>query len=350
MKKITVKASKKYDILISHGILEQTSAILSEIKKPCVAAVVCDDTVNKLYADTVCASLKQSGYRPIKYVFFHGEASKNAKTYVEILEFLAQNGVTRSDVILALGGGVCGDLAGFAAATYLRGTDYVQIPTTLLAAIDSSVGGKTGIDLGAGKNLAGAFWQPCAVICDLNTFDTLPPETFADGVAEAVKYGAIADRKLFETLQNGSIREKMRDIVFSCVSVKRDFVEKDEFDRHERKLLNFGHTFGHAVEKCSNYKISHGRAVAVGMVIAARISEKTGYAAEPCADALISALERYGLPTKSPYSAPELAHAALSDKKRGHDGILLVLIEKIGKCGLKEVPVCELEGLIELGL
>ena len=205
MKTIRINASKKYDVLISRGILKQIGGIISEIKKPCIAAIICDDTVNKLYADTIESSLRQSRFQTIKYVFPHGELSKNTKTYIDILEFFAQNGVTRSDIVIASGGGVCGDLAGFAAATYLRGIDYVQMPTTLLAAIDSSVGGKTGIDLSAGKNLVGAFRQPLLVGCDLDTFDTLPPETYADGISEAIKYGAIADKKLFKTLQSGSL-------------------------------------------------------------------------------------------------------------------------------------------------
>ncbi len=349
MKKIRVNVSKSYNVLIGNGLLRSAGELISEAIPPCAAAVVADDAVFSLYGGTVVSSLEKSGYKTFVHTFPHGERSKNAENYIRILEFLAESRITRSDLVVALGGGVTGDLAGFAAATFLRGTAFVQLPTTFLAAIDSSVGGKTGIDLRAGKNLAGAFWQPSLVLCDPEVFDTLPSETFADGAAEAVKYGVISGGELFEIVKNGGIKDRLEEAIAACVAVKRDIVEKDERDTGLRRLLNLGHTFAHGIELLSGYRVSHGRAVAAGLCIAAAISEKTGYAKEPCLKPIASALEKYGLPTACPYTAAELALAALSDKKREGGRIVLVLIERLGKCSVKEFPVSELPRLAALG-
>jgi 3-dehydroquinate synthase len=274
------------------------------------------------------------------FVFPHGEQSKSIETLASLLDFLAEHKVARSDTIAALGGGVVGDLTGFAASCYMRGIKFVQIPTTLLAMVDSSVGGKTGINLPTGKNLAGAFYQPEAVICDIDTLDTLPPDCFLDGCAEVIKYGILADRELFYT----PIRENQEDVIARCVEIKRDIVNEDEFEAGRRKLLNFGHTIGHAIEKLSGYTMAHGHAVAAGMAIIARASG--------CCDALeiTNMLERYGLPTSTAYGAEELAQACLSDKKRAGDYITMVFPERIGLCVLKNIPVGELESLIQRGL
>ncbi len=245
-----------------------------------------------------------------------GEASKTLENAGRILEFLAQNQLTRKACLVALGGGVGGDLAGFCAAVYLRGVDFVQIPTTFLAAIDSSVGGKTGVNLSVGKNLAGAFWQPRLVVCDCDTFNTLPGEVMADGVAEAIKYGVIFDENLFSMMDGGRFLEKLDRVVERCVDLKSGVTAADEFDRGQRQLLNFGHTVGHAVEKRSGFAVTHGHAVAVGMVIAAQAAEAMGVCAPGCAEAIRDALVKNALPVSTPYSPDELLPLMYNDKKR----------------------------------
>ena len=242
-------------------------------------------------------------------------------------------------MIAALGGGVVGDLAGLCAAMYLRGIRYVQIPTTLLACVDSSVGGKCAVDLAAGKNLAGAFWQPSLVICDPSLLSTLPDAEFANGMAEVIKYGAGFDRKLFD-MTLGNVRENPDPIIARCIKIKRDTVESDEFDRGERKKLNLGHTIGHAVEKCSGFSIPHGSAVSMGLYAIYK-----AYAAEE-ASVIKKALEANGLPVQIPYTADELCSAALSDKKRNGDTVSLVLPGPIGSCRIENVPVASLNGII----
>ena len=345
---VNVKASGCYDIIIGNGILPKVGEILKEIKKTCNAVIVTDTNVDKLYSETVGESLEKAGFSVEKYVFAAGEKSKTAETFVEILEFMASKKITRSDVVIALGGGVVGDIAGFAASCYLRGVDFVQIPTTLLAAVDSSVGGKTAIDLKAGKNLAGAFYQPVAVICDTDTFATLPEKEMACGYAEVVKYGVLFDVDFFDNL----VKEEcdINEIVEKSVIFKRDIVERDEFEIGERKLLNLGHTAAHGVEKVSDYTVSHGEAVAVGMVIAARISENLGIGEKGLCEKIEKALSLYNLAVKYDISANQLYNSVLSDKKRSGGKITLVLPEKIGKCILYDVNVQELITLFENAL
>ena len=350
MKKVHVNASKSYDITVGRNLLPRLGTFLQPVKSACRVAVITDDRVNALYGNTVLTSLKEQGYAPSLYAFPHGEHAKQLETYGNILEFLAAERITRGDMILALGGGVPGDIAGFAAATYLRGIPVVQVPTTFLAAVDSSVGGKTGVNLAAGKNLAGAFWQPSAVFCDCDTFKTLPAETLADGIAESVKYGCILDRALFEKFEAGVTESDYETIVERCVSIKRDVVQEDERDTGRRQLLNFGHTVGHGIEKNANYEISHGHAVAIGMVIAAGIAEKLHLAEEPCRERIAATLQKYGLPTATDFSAEVLAEAALSDKKRNGRMLTFILPKKIGECILREVPAEDLTRLIRLGL
>ncbi|MEI6579117.1 MAG: 3-dehydroquinate synthase, partial [Eubacteriales bacterium] len=268
MQSVKVSCTQKsYDVLIGSRMLKNAGDILRDYFSPCSVVIVTDDNVDALYGETVQYSLTCSGFNTSKFVFKHGEHSKNLSVYAKALEFMAQNSLTRSDMVVALGGGVTGDLAGFAAASYLRGVRFVQMPTTLLAAVDSSVGGKTGVNLDAGKNLAGAFWQPSLVLCDCDTLNTLPDDILADGIAEAIKYGMIRDKELFEMLEFGDCISNPEACVARCVTIKGNIVAKDEFDNGERQLLNFGHTLAHSIEKLSDYKISHGHAVAIGMVI-----------------------------------------------------------------------------------
>jgi len=286
----------------------------------------------------------------LRYVFPHGEDSKQLAVLTDLLEYMAKNSVTRTDMIAALGGGVTGDLAGFAASVYLRGVPYIQMPTTLLAAVDSSVGGKTAVNLSAGKNLCGAFYQPRLVICDCAAFETLSPEIFADGVSESVKYGVIADSALFERFAEEVSRTSLSDIVKRCVEIKSMYVADDEFDTGVRQYLNFGHTIGHAIEKCSGFGISHGHAVAIGMAIVSKAADALGLTDRPIAHEVCDVLLKNSLPVTSEYSPSQLARAALSDKKRRGGSITLVLPKEIGRAELEEIPVTELEKFISAGM
>lgn len=349
MAKVTVNTAKPYDILIEKGLLDRAGDMIRQTAGGSAVCVVTDDTVDSLYGERLTASLENAGYRWEKFVIPHGEASKNADNFIKILNFLAKKQFTRTDVVAALGGGVVGDLAGFAAACYNRGMLFVQLPTTLLAAVDSSVGGKTAIDLDAGKNLAGAFYQPRLVLCDYATLDTLSDEIFRDGCAEVIKYAVIADGALFEQLKK-PIKEQMEQVITRCVEIKRDVVIEDEFDTGLRQILNFGHTVGHAVEANSHFTISHGQGVAIGMAIEAKAAAKQGYCSESCAGAIIDLIRAYQLPTESPYDASTLCEKALSDKKRRGNTISLIIPRAIGKVDIVKTPVDKLQSFIQDGM
>ncbi|MBQ2117672.1 MAG: 3-dehydroquinate synthase, partial [Clostridia bacterium] len=228
MKTITINASKKYDIFISDNILSQTGELILKISTPKTVAIITDDIVDELYSAVVENSLKKSSLKHIKFVIKNGEQSKNGQNFLKICEFLAENQITRSDMIIALGGGVVGDLAGFVASAYLRGINFIQIPTTLLSCVDSSVGGKTAIDIESGKNLVGAFYQPRLVICDYSTLDTLSDEIFSQGCAEVIKYAVIGNCELFSHLQRRKKDFDREYVISECVKMKRDIVQRDE--------------------------------------------------------------------------------------------------------------------------
>ncbi len=350
MKTVRVRASSSYDIIIGEGILEKTGEYcLRALGKACRLCILTDDNVAPLYLEKVKSSLYESGFDTVEYVIPNGECSKSTESLVGLLEFMAENRLTRTDALICLGGGVVGDLGGFASAVYLRGIPFVQIPTTLLAAVDSSVGGKTAVDLHAGKNLMGAFAQPSAVICDYKTLDTLPNRIFADGCAEVIKYGVINDRAFFDSLRGG-IKEQIETVIAACVQNKANIVENDEFDRGQRQLLNLGHTVGHAIEACSGLTVSHGSAVSMGMVIATRGAVKMGLCPKEDLSALISLLRSVGLPTECGYSSFELAAAATADKKREGNSINLVLPYGIGASRLYPMPVSQICDFISKGL
>ncbi len=350
MTTVNVNVSGSYCVDIGAGLLADLGTRVLEIAKGRTAVIVSDDTVNALYGDRAEASLVQSGFTVSRFVFPHGESSKNGTTYLNLLQFLAEQSVTRSDLLIALGGGVTGDLTGFAAATFLRGIRFVQVPTTLLAAVDSSVGGKTGIDLPAGKNLAGAFYQPKLVLCDYHTLRTLSAEIFADGCAEVIKYSILGSPALYDHLLEKGPDFDTEAVIAQCVAMKRDIVKDDEFDTGRRQLLNLGHTIAHGIEACSQYEISHGRAVAMGMAIMARAAARKGYCTMDCANAIEQVIRRFDLPIATEYTAPELTRWALSDKKRTGGTITLVVPREIGRCELVKVPVSELQSWMEAGL
>ncbi len=343
MKTVQVRASKTYDIHIGPGLLTQLGryAAKTGAKQACI---VSDSNVWPLYGNTIQASLDAAGFAVSHFVFPAGEASKNGNTYLSLLGHLAESKLTRSCLLIALGGGVVGDLAGFAAATYLRGIPFIQVPTTLLAAVDSSVGGKTAIDLPAGKNLAGAFYQPSLVLCDTDLLNSLPQDIFRDGCAEVIKYAILYDLALFAELERSGLDFDREAVIARCVAWKRDVVMEDEFDTGARMKLNLGHTIGHAIEGCSDYAISHGRAVAIGTAISARGSH--------CPDAgrILALLEQFNLPTRTEYTAETLCGYALSDKKRSGGTINLILPRAIGSCDIVPTPVEQLKSFIEAGL
>lgn len=347
---IHVRTDPAYHVTIGPGLLAECGRRLREAVPLCHMAVVADSNVAPLYLEKVKASLSEAGYRVSACVFPAGEGSKNFHTLSDILEFLAEEHLTRTDCVAALGGGVTGDMAGLAAALYLRGVRYVQLPTTLLAAVDSSVGGKTAIDLKAGKNLAGAFLQPSAVLCDTDCLKTLPADVLADGAAEALKTGVLCGEELFSRMEHGLNASAPEEIIARCVSYKAGVVERDEKEQGERKLLNLGHTVGHAIEKCSNFTIPHGHAVAAGLAVMVRASEKLGWTDGPVAERVTACLEKNRLPVRTGFEPQALALAALSDKKRAGDSITIVVPKAIGRCELKKMPVAELLPVIQAGL
>ncbi len=342
MEKVTVNAGTKYDILLDKGILDNSGELISQVIKKGKALVVTDDNVDGFYGGRMMESLSKAGIEAKKFVFPHGEASKNHSTLLGIYEFMAENGYTRSDFIVALGGGVVGDTAGFAAATYMRGIDFVQVPTTVLSQADSSVGGKTAVDINAGKNLVGAFHQPRLVICDTDTLNTLTPEFFADGMAEVVKHGMIKSAELFDILANKDFKENMVDIMKRNVTIKGRVVENDEREKGERMLLNFGHTLAHALEKYYNYTgLTHGCAVSIGMSTFTHIAERRGMCKTGVAEKLDTLLEKCGLPLSDNAPLHELYTLSLRDKKHLAGGMNIVICSDIGQSEIVKMSVDE---------
>ena len=343
MRTVTVNASKTYDILIGSGLIQTLGAEVKKLGKAQKICVVSESTVFPLWGSAVVSSLENAGFTVVTYVFPAGEESKNGTVYLDLLNFLAENGLTRTDLIVAIGGGVTGDLAGFAAASFLRGIRFVQVPT-LLAAVDSSVGGKTAIDLPAGKNLAGAFCQPSLVVCDTDTLNTLPTEIFRDGCAEVIKYGILYDPVLFAHLEEKGLSFDREAVIQRCVELKRDVVMEDEFDTGARMKLNLGHTIGHGVEAKSHFTLSHGKSVAIGMAIVSR--------ACGCKDSprILAILQKFGLPISTADTAEDIYAYALSDKKRAGDLVKLILPNAIGDCSIVPTPVSELKSFIQAGL
>jgi len=352
---VTIDTTKPYNVLIGENLISACGTMISKEIKPCRAVVISDENVMNIYGQAVLKSLKNQGFQVSTFSFPAGEKSKTPETLMDILDFLAVNGFDRSDLVIALGGGVTGDLAGFASAVYMRGMKLVQIPTTLLAMVDSSVGGKNGVNLTQGKNLAGTFKQPDLVICDTLVIGSLYDEQFSCGMAEVIKYAMICDEELFDQLmsfkgRNGLSGEVLINIIARCVNIKGKIVSKDEFDQGDRHLLNFGHTIGHAIEKCSGYYVNHGQAVAIGMTIITDISEKLGFCEIGTKDKLLKVLNNFGLPYTTALEYKLIYEAILTDKKRGGDAIKLVLPKKAGDCFCKRFYIKEVEELIRISM
>ena len=350
MNTVHVTASKSYDVLIGSGLLESLGSFAANIKKVRKVCIVSETNVWPIYGETAKKSLLDAGLEVTEFVFRAGEQFKNAAVYLDLLYFLADNQITRTDLIVALGGGVVGDMAGFAAATYMRGIPFIQVPTTLLSAVDSSVGGKTAIDLPVGKNLVGAFYQPALVLCDVDCLNTLPEDVFRDGCAEVIKYGILYDPDLFAHLVEKGLDFDREKVITRCVELKRDVVAEDEFDTGARMKLNLGHTIGHGVEIQSHFEISHGFGVAIGMAIVSRAAAERGICDTATRDAILNILNKFTLPVSCNNSAESLYRAALSDKKRSGGTVNLIIPERIGFCRIVPTPVEELQAFIEAGL
>lgn len=333
MTKLCVDVSDKSlsEIYIENGLLSKVGELTKTVLKGKKIALISDTNVYPLYGDNIKTQLENEGYKVFTYIFKAGEASKNTSELIKIVEFMAENELTREDGAVALGGGVCGDMVGFAASVFLRGIKFVQIPTSLLAQVDSSVGGKTAVDLPQGKNLCGAFHQPSLVIIDPNVLKTLSSHFFSDGMGEVIKYGCIKSASLFEKLESGNVKDNLTEIITECVSIKRQVVENDEKEHGERALLNFGHTCGHAIEKLWNFEtVSHGEAVAIGMVMITRAGENLGITEKGTTDRLIKVLEKNDLKISDTHTDKEIISAMNGDKKRTGTGIKFVMINKIG--------------------
>ena len=351
MRTVHVTASKEYDVLIGQNLLSTLGSHAAGMERVRKVCIVSETNVWPLYGETAARSLQEAGLDTVpEFVFPAGEASKNGQTFLELLNHLARHQLTRTDLIVALGGGVVGDLAGFAASAYLRGIRFIQVPTTLLAAVDSSVGGKTAIDLPAGKNLAGAFYQPSLVLCDTDTLNTLPDPVFRDGCAEVIKYGILYAPELFAHLADRGLGFDREAVITRCVELKRDVVAEDEFDTGARMRLNLGHTVGHGIEAKSNFEISHGTAVAMGTAIVTRAALVRNICDGNTADSILEVLNTFGLPLHCPYSSEDLYRHALSDKKRSGGAVNLIIPERIGFCRIAPTPVDEIRSFIEAGL
>jgi len=341
MKTIKVNTAAPYEVLLGKNLLANAGEFLKSLNLASKAAIITDDNVDKLYADAVANSLSASGFAVCKHALPSGEKSKNIKNYSAILDFLARNLFQRNDIIIALGGGVIGDMAGFAAATYLRGIKYVQIPTTLLSIIDSSVGGKTAVNLKSGKNLAGAFHQPTLVIANTDTLKTLPDTEIKNGKGELIKYGILAGGELWTLIEKSDfLSERALEL---CINYKKSIVEADERESGQRKLLNLGHTFGHAIEKLSGYTIPHGIAVAAGIAIIAKAEHKAGNLADAHLNKIIDILKKNDMLTMHNYTNQQLLSAALNDKKSDSNNITLVTINNIGDCTLTKKSIADLK-------
>lgn len=350
MLSVHVKVEPEYDVLIGRGLLENAGELIKNVRPEGMCAVITDTNVEKLYLDCVLSSMKEAGFTPRAYAFPAGEENKNMETLTDILEFMSGIPLTRSDFVVALGGGVVGDMAGFAAGVYMRGIPFIQIPTTFLAAVDSSVGGKTAVDLKNGKNLAGLFHQPSLVITDIDTFKTLSDENYACGSAESIKMGVIFDPALFEIFEKEDAKANEAEIVRRAVEAKRDIVERDEKETGDRKLLNLGHTYGHAIEKMSRFSLPHGHAVAIGLSMAACAAVKMGDMEKIAADRIIKTLEKNALPTSCAFSAKEIYLSSLNDKKMAGKNLSIIVPKQIGACEIRKIPASEFEAYVSSGM
>lgn len=358
MYSLDIDVPSPYTVRIGTFLLERVGEISRTVCTGSRALIITDDNVGPLYAAPVKDGLTEAGFEVSVATFPAGEEHKRASTYIDLLEAAAAFELGRGDLIVALGGGVVGDMAGFVAASYMRGIPFVQVPTTLLAMVDSSVGGKTAIDLGAGKNLAGAFWQPKAVIADVGCLGTLSDAQFADGCGEVVKHAMIADAELFEELERTPLTPallksdlgRVAYLIARNVDIKRAVVVADEREASMRKLLNFGHSIGHGVEAAQGYRLGHGTCVGIGMVAIASASAAAGVCPEKVPDRIVGLLRAHGLSLDFDAAPERVYEEALHDKKRAGDHIDLVVPRGIGAASIAPAQLDEFRRILEVGL
>lgn len=343
-----------YDIVIEKGSLARAGQWVKKLWKPQKIAIITDNRVGGLYAEKVKLSLEDAGFEVVVFDFLEGEASKNLTTANKAYEFLVKRGLTRSDGIIALGGGVVGDLAGFVASTYMRGIHFLQIPTSLTAQVDSSIGGKTGVNTPFAKNMVGTFTQPDGVLIDPDTLKTLGKRELIEGMGEVIKYGLIADAEFWDKLDaldgsTDSILENSEMIIYRSCDVKRKVVVEDELDNGVRLYLNFGHTIGHAIEQTAGYgKVMHGEAVAIGMVQVSRVAEKKGLMPQGVTEKIEAMCSKFGLPTSyEPWNAEPMYQALKHDKKARGQMIKMVIVPQLGQAAINEISLEEMKEYLE---
>lgn len=348
MEKIIINASQKYEIIIGRDIISNLKEELGKYPKSKIL-IITDDNVWNLYKNWVDKFF--SGINFDIFVIKNGEKSKSLETYAKIVSFMLQNDYSREDKIIAFGGGVVGDISGFVASTYMRGIEYIQLPTTLLSSVDSSVGGKTGINFEGAKNILGSFKQPKAVFCDLNFLNSLDENIFDEGIAEIIKYAILFDRNMLQSLANKKLQKDddiLIDIVKKSIEYKAHIVENDEFDKGERKKLNLGHTVAHSIERLSDNSISHGFAVAIGINFIAKLSNTLGYLQDENLDLIVKALEINGFDCNINFLAEDIYLESINDKKRYDNFIEIILIADIENCFIKKVNLKEWERYCQL--
>ena len=339
---IPIKCSSPYNVYIGKNILKSLSELIKKAYSSIL--IVTDDNVDKYYSEIIAENLKVK-FNIYKYVFPHGEKSKSLNEYIKLTEYMSSIGLDRNSLIIALGGGVTGDLSGFAAATYMRGIDFIQIPTSLLAMVDSSVGGKTAIDTPFGKNILGAFYQPQFVLCDTACLKTLPDEFLKDGMGEIVKYGILSEN-IFKKLNTGFLENKQQ-IISDCIKLKAEIVANDEFDIGQRQLLNLGHTLGHSLELLSNFTISHGNAVAKGLHMIAEFSYKNNLCSEVAFNKIRKLLQFYNFNLEIPYTYREIFDIIKYDKKKNGEFINLIIPTDIGNCKIMKFSFNQIHQMIQ---
>lgn len=347
VKTITVKTSREYNVCLGAGIIRNLAALIEPLCKGRKVGIITDDTVDGLYASAVEKDLMTAGYSVSKIVFPHGEGAKNLSTLSGILEYFASCHFTRKDFFISIGGGVVGDTTGLAAALYMRGIQFIQVPTTLLSMVDASVGGKTAVDLKAGKNLVGAFWQPSMVVADTQIISDLPDDIFAEGMAEVIKSDLIADAGIVGWTIRGEVKEHLEEVVESCIQMKRSVVEQDEYEtKGLRKVLNMGHTVAHAIEKLSGYEVSHGAAVGTGLVWEAEMALRLGMCDSSLVQEIRRAVDCYGLYYDVPYTVGNMVEAMRSDKKNEDQKIDFVFPVSYGKWEERKMEIGEVKEII----
>lgn len=350
---IDINTNKNYQITLQEGIIHQIGFEMMRHHNGGKICIISDKNSNKYWGTSLSNSLEGMGFELHSLVFPPGETTKNFANLEKIINYLAQHRFSKSDFLIGLGGGVIGDLTGFAASIYMRGVEFYNIPTTLLSAVDSSVGGKTAVNLPTGKNMVGTFWQPSGLFFDINTLSTLPKDQIKNGLGEVIKSGVIMDESIISLMENhwpDRLPEITEELIYKSINVKKEIVQQDEREKGPRQTLNLGHTVGHAVENLSGYKIPHGQAVSIGLLIMAKLAERMDWAQGNMSYRLEHLYQRYSIDVACPFAPKEIAQEIMADKKRRGDTITLAIPLKIGQCTLRNVEISQIQGLLERGM